>query len=253
MKLQQVSGRSINNKEDENKPDVGSSASSRSATVLTPRASSTCPHVSLFPHRANTGTDPVATRPTTHERSKTSLQLGSAVRPDAATILTSRRTQSVSNPANAPPPPFTSDLSKSNTTRSARSPTTNAGVMPLRIKTPLGTAGGVAGVSAGGSRAGGEAGAVAGEASTTLRSRPSLRRPQWPGAPPVAQQSAPQAPAKTIQPGRYVNATQGVTPLVLPAAPAPAPGGECSFLVSVVYLSSALRSFHGHVAELTSV
>ena len=213
MKLQQASGENADNKEGVSKPEVESSALRRSATVPAPRASSTRPRISLSTHRENTGADPVVVRPTAHERSKTTFQLSAGVRPDAATILASRRTQSVSNPANAPPPPFSSNLSKSNTapgrsnmTRSAKSPTTNAGAMPLKNKASLATAGGAAGVSAGGSRAGGDPGAAA-------RSKP----------------------------------------LVLPAAPALAQGGGCGLLVSIVYLYSALRSSHEHGFELTSV
>ncbi|KAI9571706.1 hypothetical protein HD554DRAFT_2168957 [Boletus coccyginus] len=205
MRLQQASGGNV-----ENNPEVELSPLSRSATVPTPR------------------TDPVAAPPTAPERSKTVPQLRAGVRPDPATILASRRTQSVSSPANAPSPPFGSDLSKGNTalgrsnsSRLARTQATNApkkseptptGVAPLRVKTS--TAGGVAG---------GETEAVTGGAPpTTLRSRPRLQGQ----ASPVAQQSAPQPPPKTVQPGRYVNANQGVTPLVLPAAPAPAKGGR---------------------------
>jgi hypothetical protein len=202
------------------------------------RACSSCVvHLSihfLVPSRANTGTDLVAPRPIALERSKTTLQAAAGIRPDAATILASRRSQSVSNPANVPPPPFASNpsrsntsLGRSNTTRVARNATTNAGVMPLRVKTPQGTAPGIAGIGADSSRAAGESGAAAGGAPTTLR-RPSLRRPKGQEAPPVPQLSALQQPPQPLQPGQYMNDTQGVTPFVLPAAPTPAQGGGSS-------------------------
>lgn len=166
--------------------------------------------------------------------------------PEAATILASRRSQSVSNPANVPPLPHPSGLSRSNTTlsrgnttRLARSPTASAGVMPLRPKTPQGTAGGIASVGAGG-----ETGTTISGVPTTLRSRPSLRRPKVQGAPQVAQQSAPQPSVQSFQPGQYVNATQGMTSLVLPAAHPPAQGGRCSSLTLIVHLFSTLRSSH---------
>ncbi|KAH0829218.1 hypothetical protein J3R83DRAFT_2781 [Lanmaoa asiatica] len=228
MKLQQASGENLDNK-DEDKSDAELSVLSRSATAPAPRALSTFSHISQFSHRANTGTDPVTARPIALERSKTTLQLGPGVRPDI--IIASRRTQSVSNPVNVPPLPLAPDLprnntalGRSNTTRLARSATTSAGVMPLRVKTPQGTAG----AGPGSSRVGAETGAAAGGAPMMLRSQrsqQSLRRPQGQGTTQVGQQSAPLPPPQSLQPGQYVNTTQSVTPLVLPAAPVPAQGG----------------------------
>lgn len=155
--------------------------------------------------------------------------------PEVATLLASRRSQSVSNPVDVPPLPRPSALSRSNTARLVRSLTTSAGVMPLRAKTPQGTTAGV------------ETGTATGGAPTTLRSRPSLRRLKVQGTPQVAQQSAPQS----LQSGQYGNATQGMTPLVMSAAPPPGKGGGCSSLILIVYLSATLRSFHEQTAELT--
>ena len=205
------------------------------------------------------GTNPIAPSPTPLERSRTALQPGVGVRPNAATIIASRRTKSDSNPPNIPlpAPPLPSDLSRSNTAlrrsntaRSARNPTASAGV-PLRPKPPQSTAGGIAGVGAGGLRVGAETGAAAGGAQTLPKHRPSARRPQGQGTPQVAQQSSPQPPFPPFQPGQFVNPPQGVTPLVLPAALAPGQVGECSSLVFIIYSSSNLRSSHEHAAELT--
>lgn len=151
------------------------------------------------------------------------MQPAGGRRLDTATILASRRAKSVSNPVNVPPPPG-SDLSRSNTaqirsntTRSARSTTTGSGGTPLRVKTPLGTAGRIAGVGANG-----ETAAASATAPMTLRSRPSLPKPRGQESPQVPQQSAPQSPPQPLQ-----NAGRYVPPLVLPATPAPAQGG-CS-------------------------
>lgn len=186
--------------------------------------------------------DPVAARPTILERSRTALPLGAGVRPNPVTILASRRTQSVSNPVNVPPPLFPSDLSRSNTAlgrgntmQLARSHTTSAGVTHLRVRTPQGTPGGIAGVAADGSRAGRETGTATSGPPTALRSRPSVRRPKGQGAPQAAQQAAPQPPPQSLQPGRNANAIQGMTPLVLPAVPTLAQEGQCSFPLFIVY------------------
>ncbi|KAI9573193.1 hypothetical protein HD554DRAFT_2167476 [Boletus coccyginus] len=173
-KLQQTSGDNA-----KNNPEVELSPQSRSATVPTPR------------------TDPVAAPPAAPERTKSDPHPSAGVRPDAATILASRRTQSVSNPANAPSPPDISEgntaLGRSNSSRLARSQVANAGVAPLRVETS--TAGGVAG---------GETEVVADRAPPTLRSRPRPRQ-------------------------RHVNANQRVVPLVLPAAPTSAKGRLSQF------------------------
>ncbi|KAF8448682.1 hypothetical protein L210DRAFT_3756579 [Boletus edulis BED1] len=206
-KLQQISLSNFDKKENENnqsKPDVDSSGLSRSATMPVLR------------------TDPVAVL----ERAET-IQPGAGSRPDAATILTSRRSQPVSNPVNLPPPPFASDLSRnntairrSNTTRLARSATTNVEAMPLRAKTPQ-PAGGGAGIGADSSRVGREAGTL-----SALRSSQSLRRVRGKGPSSAAQQSPVQPLPQAPQQPRYVNATQNVAPFVLPAVPALAQEGH---------------------------
>lgn len=196
-------------------------------------------------------------RLTALERSKTTLQPPVGVRPDAATILAARRAQSVSNPANVPPPPpFAPNLSRSNTSlgrnntaRVTRNGTINAGIMPLRVKTPQGTAAGIAGMGAGtgadSSRVAEESGAAAGGAPTTLR-RPSLRRPKGQGTPPVPQQLP-----QTFQSGQYMNDTQGATSFVLPAAPAPVQGGGCNSILKSSHEDSELTAFclEGHLTQ----
>lgn len=170
-------------------------------------------------------------RPIVPERSQTTLQFGAGPRPGPATTLASRRSQSVSNPVDVP---SASDLLRSNTSlgrskssRLVRNPTAGAGVMPLRVKTPHGTAGGVTSVDMDGSRAGART-PVSG-ASTTLR--PNLRRPRGREVPPVPPLSVPQSPPQSVQPGQFMNATQGETPLVLPAVPTSAQGEWISLSV----------------------
>ena len=166
-------------------------------------------------------------------RSKTSVQLGSKVRPDRAAILASRRWQSLSNPVDVPitglassPPRSSVTLGGSNTTRLAISGTTSPGAVPPRTKMLQGTVSGVPGVGADGTRAAEETGAASpvGGPLTAFQKRPSLPRLQGQGTH-GAQHSPSHSPSRSLQSGQYVNRTQGLTPLTLPPAPASAQGG----------------------------
>ncbi|KAG9311977.1 hypothetical protein JVU11DRAFT_7247 [Chiua virens] len=234
-RLQQASESDKEDKEDERNLDAEFSLS-RSATVPAPRSSSVYRRISVHSHRVHPGTDPIIARRIALERSKTTLQVGATVRPDMAAILASRRSQSVSNPANVPSAlnllRSNTTLGRSNTTRLARSNTVNTNVMPLRVKTSQVPAAVVAGVGAGVPRDGGDIGAAVGGTPRMLRSQPSLRRlPEE--VPPVTQQSSIprplQALPQVLQPGQYVNPSQEATPLVLPAMPPSAQEGGHDF------------------------
>ncbi|KAG9308563.1 hypothetical protein JVU11DRAFT_11777 [Chiua virens] len=234
-RLQQASESDKEDKEDER--NLGAKFSlSRSATVPAPRSSSVYRRISVHSHRVHPGTDPIIARRIALERSKTTLQVGATVRPDMAAILASRRSQSVSNPANVPSTlnllRSNTTLGRSNTTRLARSNTVNTNVMPLRVKTPQVPAAVVAGVGAGVPRDGGDIGAAVGGTPRMLRSQPSLRRLPEEVTPVTQQSSIPrplQALPQVLQPGQYVNPSQDATPLVLPAMPPSAQEGGHDF------------------------